>query len=86
VNGAQAPTLGPFQVRVSEIREREKKERKIGEAAGVVGEKKERKKETGRVNPTRSFLVKPYPVLRLGWAASSFNPISPCSSRPNPNA
>ena len=32
---------------MSEIREREKKERKIGEAAGVAGEKKkERKKET----------------------------------------
>jgi hypothetical protein len=58
VNGAQAPALGPFQMRESEIKERKKKERKIGEAAGVAGEKKKERKRRvglGRVNPTRSF-------------------------------
>jgi hypothetical protein len=49
---ARAPAFGLIQVRESEIREREKKERgnKIG------GWEKWRKKETGLVNPTRSFI------------------------------
>ena len=52
---------GEKVVRESEIREREKRE-KMREGVGGW-RKKKRKKETGWVNPTRSFLVKPYPVL-----------------------
>ena len=43
------------------VREREKRE-KMREGVGGW-RKKKRKQETGWVNPTRSFLVKPYPVL-----------------------
>jgi hypothetical protein len=52
-NGARALVLGHgVSVRESEIREREKKERKIGEAAGVAGEKKkERKRRVGSTRP-----------------------------------
>ena len=55
-------------VRETEIRERTKREDEW-RLVWLEKKKKERKKETGRVNPTRSFLVKPYPVLRLGRVA-----------------
>jgi hypothetical protein len=45
------------EIREGAVRKKEnERERK-----GVGGWKKEKEKETGRVNPTR-FLVKPYPV------------------------
>jgi hypothetical protein len=66
-NGARALILGHgVSVRESEIRERKKRE---DERRLEWLEKKERKKETGRVNPTRSFLVKPYPVPKVDRVA-----------------
>ena len=43
MNRAQAPAIGPFQVKESEIRERAKKERKI-ERREAVGEKRKKRK------------------------------------------
>jgi hypothetical protein len=48
--------------------ERGKREKMRGGWSGWK-KKKERKKETGRVNPTRSFLVKPYPVPKVDRVA-----------------
>ena len=54
-------------VRETEIRERTKREDE--RRLEWLEKKKERKKETGRVNPTRSFLVKPYPVPKVDRVA-----------------